>query len=228
MKPTNLDPLSSEIESLLASERVLVEQPEDVRRRAFMRARGAMVSSAMVPKGRPWFGGFRLMLAAAAVLVAASLSAAAIRARRHVDLPAFEPAPAAPKVDQAPAVRAVPEGLAPEPTDPSEVVSPNVASPASPRATTGPEGYALELKVLQPARAAVARGDFSSALSAIAEHERRFPVGQLTEEREALRVQALSGAHRTDEARRAAVAFRKRFPHSVLLSRMKEALQATP
>jgi hypothetical protein len=100
------------------------------------------------------------------------------------------------------------------PARPAPAVSPH----------TGNERYALELKVLQPARAAVARDDFSSALAAIAEHERRFPDGQLAEEREALRVQALSGLQRTEEASRAAAAFRERFPGSVLLSRMRKSL----
>jgi outer membrane protein assembly factor BamD (BamD/ComL family) len=89
------------------------------------------------------------------------------------------------------------------------------------------ERYALELKVLQPARAALARGDFSAALASIAEHRRRFPDGQLSEEREALRVQALSGLGRNEEATRAAAAFRKNFPGSVLISRM-QALRPTP
>ena len=108
--------------------------------------------------------------------------------------------------------------------------APSAAAPkvATSRPATIAETYALELKVLQPARAAVARGDFAAALSAIAEHEHRFAAGQLTEEREALRVQSLMGLHRTDEARRAAVTFRKHFPNSVLLSRMKSALQASP
>ena len=82
--------------------------------------------------------------------------------------------------------------------------------------------------MLQPARAAVARADVTAALAAIAEHERRFPNGQLTEEREALRVLALAGAHRSEEARRAAATFRKRFPRSMLLARMNDALGEGP
>jgi len=74
-----------------------------------------------------------------------------------------------------------------------------------------------ELLLLRPARAAVAREDFAAALPPIAEHARRFKDGRLAEEREALRVKALVGLGRTDEARRAAAAFRAHFPHSVLL-----------
>lgn len=82
-----------------------------------------------------------------------------------------------------------------------------------PRAEMGRE----ELRVLEPARVAVARGEFAKAMRPIAEHARRFKEGQLAEEREALRVKALAGLGRTDEARRAAAAFVARFPRSPLL-----------
>src|SRR5204862_2317853 len=74
-----------------------------------------------------------------------------------------------------------------------------------------------ELRLLSHAREAVARRDFAAALPPIAEHTRRFRDGRLLEEREALRVKALSGLGRGEEARRAATAFKRRFPHSVLL-----------
>ena len=70
---------------------------------------------------------------------------------------------------------------------------------------------------MRQARAAVARGDFTAALSPITEHARRFKNGRLVEEREALRVKALVGLGRGEEARHAAAAFRARFPRSVLL-----------
>jgi len=70
---------------------------------------------------------------------------------------------------------------------------------------------------MRQARAAVARGDFTGALSPINEHTRRFKNGRLVEEREALRVKALVGLGRSQEARQAAAAFRTRFPRSVLL-----------
>lgn len=95
-------------------------------------------------------------------------------------------------------------------------------------APLGAADYARELQVLQPARAAVKRGDFTAALAAISEHRRRFGNGQLVEEREALRVRALAGLNRSAEARRAAEAFRKRFPHSVLQSGMKQLVESPP
>jgi hypothetical protein len=70
---------------------------------------------------------------------------------------------------------------------------------------------------MRQARGAVARGDFAGALSPINEHTRRFKNGRLVEEREALRVKVLVGLGRSEEARHAAAAFRRRFPLSVLL-----------
>src|SRR5206468_1667962 len=98
-----------------------------------------------------------------------------------------------PTVEVAPS----PQGVTTTPT-PSRAI----------RNEPGPE----ELALLRTARAAVARQDFAAALVPISEHARRFKNGRLAEEREALRVKALSGLGRTDEARHAARAFEARFP----------------
>jgi len=50
----------------------------------------------------------------------------------------------------------------------------------------------------------------------------------LLEEREALRVKALSGLGRVEEARRAAHAFEARFPRSVLLPAVNQMLDSEP
>ena len=62
------------------------------------------------------------------------------------------------------------------------------------------------------------------ALAAIAEHQRRFPSGQLAEEREALRVKALLGLGRMSEAQSAGATFRERFSSSALRERIDEML----
>jgi hypothetical protein len=69
----------------------------------------------------------------------------------------------------------------------------------------------------------MARGDWAAAWTAIEEHRRRYPNGQLAEEREALRVETLAAMGRSDEARGAARAFAERFPESVLLARVHRA-----
>ena len=113
--------------------------------------------------------------------------------------------------------------------DPSVAALPQkteLAPSARPAPSVG--AYSLELGLLQRARAAVASGRFSAALRAIAEHQRRFPAGHLQEEREALRVKALAGLGKTDEAHRAAEKFRSRFPDSVLSPRIEGAIQEAP
>jgi hypothetical protein len=85
-----------------------------------------------------------------------------------------------------------------------------------------------ELRLLRQARAAVGREDFAAALAPLAELSRRFRDGRLAEEREALRVKALAGLGRTDEARRAAAAFEARFPRSVLLPAVSRMPASSP
>jgi len=75
-----------------------------------------------------------------------------------------------------------------------------------------------EERLLEQARGALEREDFAAAMLPILDHARRFKNGRLTEEREALRVKALSGLGLRKEARRAAADFETRFPRSPLLS----------
>jgi hypothetical protein len=86
--------------------------------------------------------------------------------------------------------------------------------------------YAAELELLQGAHAAFQTRDFGSALRLLTEHARRFPNGRLAEEREALRVRALSGSGRIESARVAASAFALSFPRSVFLARTMAPLDA--
>jgi hypothetical protein len=81
---------------------------------------------------------------------------------------------------------------------------------------------AAEIAMLEKARGAIAKGAFAAALLPLGEHARQFPAGHLVEEREALRIRALTGLDRRAEARRAAAGFRARFPHSILLPRIDE------
>jgi outer membrane protein assembly factor BamD (BamD/ComL family) len=81
-----------------------------------------------------------------------------------------------------------------------------------------------ELLLLVEARRADARGDFLSALTVLAEHERSYPAGRLSEEREVLHVKALVGLGRGAEARQVAANFRRQFPRSVLRHKIEDML----
>jgi hypothetical protein len=225
--------LSSEARAILDAGR-RVDDPSDedrrrVRRSLFGRigAGGARAAGAAgaAPRVKNRWRGFGLTVTVALVAAAAAVSAAGIRARQRIAGPSVDPQAAVHDRVEVAIPHVVPQSQEKVPDQaeaPAKRETPAHAPAISPHVRN--ERYALELKVLQPARAAVARDDFSSALVAIDEHERRFPDGQLAEEREALRVQALLGLQRTEEASRAADAFRERFPGSVLLSRMRKSL----
>jgi hypothetical protein len=90
------------------------------------------------------------------------------------------------------------------------------------------ESKTNERSLLGAARSAVADGDFAEALVPIGEHARRFESGLLAEEREALRVKALSGLGQAEEARRVAAAFEQRFPNSVLRRSVRQMATSKP
>jgi hypothetical protein len=95
------------------------------------------------------------------------------------------------------------------------------------RAEFANESYAAELALLRSAHTAYAAHDYADALVLVGEHAQRFQNGALAEQREALRVRSLLGVKRTGDARRAAAAFAKRFPRSVLLHRLEAEVGAT-
>jgi len=217
-------PSSPDVRALLERERVIPPVSASVRARAVARARAALSAGSVAsrtdlsaaPRGRRW----GLALAAAGVASAAiGTTAYEIGAHRRPtvsDHPAATAvvvaSPAAAPSTPSPAV--VPSLSESTPAlEPSLPTTPTIRAPHSTQAAPAPD----ELRLLREARAAVARRDFAVALEPIGEHARRFRSGRLVEEREALRVKALSGLGRAEEARRAAEAFRARFPRSVLL-----------
>ena len=216
--------ISPEVRALLEQERAIPPLSAPQRARAMARARASLTSpvaaasipSAAAPRTR-W-------AAAAAAVLVASVAVGAAAYEIHTRL---APAPVTPRtVAPAPVVARAPAVSAPV------VVAPEAAPALEPtvavQGTSPADAARAELKLLRQARAAVARGDFAAALSPIAEHARRFKNGRLIEEREALRVKALGGMGRTDEARRAAAAFRARFPRSVLLPAVSQMPTSKP
>jgi hypothetical protein len=223
---TMRSPVSPEVRALLDQERVLPPVSASQRARATARARAALASPVVpvVATAAPSGAAPRIRWAAAAA--AALVIGAAIGAAAYEIHSRLAPAPvtrravvSGPAVVSASAVSA-PAAAVPEAAPAS---APSVSAPASLA-----DAARAELRLLRQARAAVARGDFAAALAPIAEHARRFKNGRLVEEREALRVKALGGLGRADEARRAAVAFRARFPRSVLLPAVSQMPASGP
>jgi hypothetical protein len=84
-----------------------------------------------------------------------------------------------------------------------------------------------EASLLQGAQRALAEKEPALALEILAEHERRFVSGALTEERKAARVLALCALGRTGEARELARAFVNASPRSLLLLRLERSCVAS-
>jgi hypothetical protein len=83
---------------------------------------------------------------------------------------------------------------------------------------------AAEQALLADARAAMQSSDAVRALAILDDHARRFPRGQLAEERDAVRVAALWRAGDHDAARRRADEFARRHPDSLFLPSVQRAV----
>jgi hypothetical protein len=232
--------LSPAIEALLAHERAPVAQPEVVRARALARARAAMREDAELDStrwraslpGKRWLA----LAAAASVVLGVGLAAAFQMMRKSPEklAPAHDvhslqrSGPIAP-TPVLPEPRAEQE---PTPTgsDPASGLAPAKVVPTLRRAATGNKGDDLreEVRLLDRARQLDARRDYPAMLAVVTEHERSFPTGRLTEEREVVRVKALVGLGRGGEARQAAVRFHRQFPRSVLSHSIDETIATIP
>ncbi len=211
--------------ALLDEERTIPALTPEVRARAVARARTALevthaVQVLPAPRRRvvPAVSAAGLALA----FVATSVVAAVTTYKRHAPFardvgPVAVAAPAASAGNTA-VSRGTdgPELVAPAVEREVDSVRPRVFPPPRLRSPSV-DRLRAELRLLRPARAFIARGDLAAALLPIGEHTHLFKRGLLAEEREALRVRALWGLGRADEARLAATSFFIRFPRSVLL-----------
>jgi len=206
-----IPPPAPDVEALLGYERDFVGQLDIVRARALARARHALQENSVPSSGQAILGHQHVpmpvavgamvaiwLAAALELLLSTGLRQAAGSIKRLSD----------PLVDGASADS---EPYASRPL--AETFKATVARPVVAASEDGLE----ELRLLDRARQFDRRGDYSAALAATREHQRRFSDGRLVEEREALRIWALMGLGRVTEAGEAAALFRRRFPRSVLL-----------
>jgi hypothetical protein len=216
-------PLSPETRALVDQEREIPPVPATVRARAMARARAALVAGPPTRRTAPTPAPRTRWAAVAALLCLAGggVGAATYQVRARLMQPAHEQPAPPPVVKVAPPTSARPaQPIADVPPPPETAVE-------TPRLSRADAARA-ELRLLRQARTAVAREDYAAALPPIAEHARRFRDGRLAEEREALRVKSLAGLGRTEEAHRAAAAFRARFPRSVLLPAVSQMSAPRP
>jgi hypothetical protein len=210
------------LEQLFERGRIVPRLPDVVRARALARARAASAAgwvpapAQASPERTPTFP--LAMVAVIAFILGAAGTAAGLLGRFGRPEPTV--AHGAPRPPAPPPISPALETERPQP----EPVT--TRRPARHHAGAA-ESYAAELELLDRARAAYAGRDFQSTLVLVAEHGRRFPSGRLAEEREALRAWSLTSSGLSEPARRAIETFAVRFPHSVLLPRLREAVGAT-
>ena len=80
-----------------------------------------------------------------------------------------------------------------------------------------------EQRIIESARAAVARGDTRSAFALLDNYERAYASKQFWPEALALRVEALRGSGQLGAARALAADFAQKYPHHPLLQRVRNA-----
>lgn len=244
MAPKPEDSLSPLARQLLAAERGRGED-ELLKVRAVARAREALRAQRRSEVGlstSTWrfstFGARRLLRVGlpAAALALAGLAAAGVTMlveRSQADHPVrLAPASIGGIAKRAAASVAARSASLLEPVPAAPPVVASAVAPPRRNVTATRQAsarqYALELELLEPARKAIAQGDYGAALEAVARHERAFPSGQLSEERSALRVRALWASGRRTEAQASAALFKKRYPRSGLLAWMGEPVGRAP
>ena len=125
--------------------------------------------------------------------------------------PATLPPPPLPRLPSVPPPRAEVAEISPE-TAP--------AAPAERRSSASAAAVWDEPQLIERARKALAV-EPRRALALAQEHQRRFPVGALSVEREVIVIEALARSGQTSEARRRALSFESRYPKSIHLPRIR-------
>jgi hypothetical protein len=149
---------------------------------------------------------------------------------RAQDGPHPSPGAAAPKIEAAP--------VSPPPQAPTVLPSAmktslplrssSRRSPLPSPPAPSPADLSAESALLERARTALARADARAALDGVSRHLQQFPNGLLSEEREAVWIQALVLEGDRESAARRARQFDRRFPHSVQRDAVAQALSGRP
>jgi hypothetical protein len=125
-------------------------------------------------------------------------------------------------VSAAPAVVPAPPTVAPT-AAPQPASSAALALPSAPRRS---DRLAEEVAILSQAAKDLRAGRAADALSALNEHQRKFPGGLLTQERRAARAEALCSLGRLGEAQSELSTLVRTAPQSPLTVRAQERCKA--
>jgi len=135
---------------------------------------------------------------------------------------ATPPPRAAPSATVMPEVPVVPRELEPVSTQrPVRAPARARTSEAEAPAAAPDEALREEMLLIARARAAMQKGQPSAALGVLEEHLRRFPKGQMREDRAVLRIEALCAVGKRRQAEIEVEAFTRTFPGSAHLARVQ-------
>jgi hypothetical protein len=149
-------------------------------------------------------------------------------------VPALAPAASAAETTAATETTAAAETMSAATAPAAEIeTAPAAAADQAPRCAASPPAaptstLAEELALVPPAESALRAGDAAGALALLTEHARRFPHGQLAQEREATRIRALCALADEAGARRAAARFLRRWPRSPHAARVRTTCGGAP
>jgi len=136
----------------------------------------------------------------------------------EVKVPVYLPAPVAPAPVQAPVAFPEDAGVKKHAGVPSD----------EPAQDERDRLLEKENALITRAQSALARREATLAIGALEAHAARFEKGQLSEEREALWIQALAMTGDTGSAKARAERFRKRYPRSMLMPAVDAAVRGAP
>jgi hypothetical protein len=232
---TTPDPLSPELDELLRAARPIDAAPEEARERLARRialsvaapaAAAAVVTAGSHAKHLLSPLAHKIVIGLASFAIGGGVGAGVHALLTRAPAPVVVVVPSAPRPELP---------IAPPPTAPDiPTVSANdlplVPAPSAiaraPAPIASVAGLASEQALLDRARAALKRGDPGAAIAPLDEHARLFPRGALTEEREALGIQALARSGRLADAEERAARFEKSFPNSLMAPAVQDALRA--
>lgn len=226
-------PPDDELRALIAMEKAAAVDPGLARDRLAERLAPLLLApAAAAPSSLPRLPGWKLASAGIATFVLGGVTGAAIHASTVTPRTEIRYVDRVVEVDRTKDAGAEEPSLAPSSLPSAPMPSERTSHVERPVPTTAPsssdEVLARERQAIEKARSALARGDAESALSAVAEHAKAFPRGQLTEAREAIAIQALARAGRRDEARARAERFRQKFPGSMYSPVVEAAISSIP
>lgn len=201
-------------------------EPSSAELRAVVHGTVARHRPSPAPRSRRRSKTWGLVALAATFVAGAALASYANRLWFAPTTPAapssVAPANAAPKPRSSLGVVAAPAPLAqPSVAPPATPSSPAPTRAAPSVAVSAPPALdsARDAALLQEARGLVASNP-ARALTLTRDHELHFPNSALTEERQALRIEALGRLGRHAEAARELASFDQRFPHSIYARRL--------